>query len=428
MMDRNQRRSLWVLLALGLLYFLAFLPVNMRGAESEKMLAATSLDEPVTYPYVVRMLTPASDWKDLFARWIIYGDYHYGYPFYFFSAVTVLPVRLIHGARFTDFTQLNILLLRQIVSVLPLVIAAGFLVYLNTRFRSLWASVGLFILLLFIPGVVRQNIQWWHPDAISILAVVLTLFFLTRDDLRFGKNFWLAAAACGVAAGIKLAGVWFFLCIGVYLLVGLRQGKLTWPRAFGKGALFIIIMLAALVITNPFLYNAGARQEMIAIQQYKTVELDQGYAHDDPTYYQKGPQWWAWTLTNWYAHPLVLGLLVLSLVAGVVWGPNRLYNGLVLAWITPFSIYLLYFVAVKPDHYWLPVMLPLFAGALNLPLALLQGRVPRVKSSPALSRGVTILSIALLAAYVAVSIVQPFSGVAVRYGEAMGSHESLPGN
>ena len=427
-MDKNQRRTLWVILGLGLLYFLAFVPVNLRGAESETMLAATSLDEPVTYPYVVRMLTPASGPKDLFERWVIYGDYHYGYPFYFFSAVTVLPVRLIHGARFTDFTQLNLLLLRQIVSVLPMVIAAGLLVYLNTRFRSLWASVGLFIFLLFIPGVVRQNIQWWHPDALSILAVVLTLFFLARDDLRFGKNFWLAAAACGLASGIKLAGVWFFLAIAVYLLVGLRQGKLTWPKAVGKGALFILIMLAVLVISNPFLYNSGARQEMIAIQQFKTVELDQGYSHDDPTYYQKGPQWWAWTLTNWYAHPLVLGLLLLSLVAGIVWGPNRLYNGLVLAWIVPFSIYLLYFVAVKPDHYWLPVLLPLFAGALNFPLALLQGRVPGVKLAPAFSRAVTLLSIVLLASYVTISIAQPFSGAAVRYQEGMGIVESLPGD
>ena len=61
----------------------------------------------------------------------------------------------------------------------------------------------------------------------------------------------------------------------------------------------------------------------------------QGYTHDDPRYYAKGPHWWEWTLTTWYAHPLVLALLGLSLAAGCIWGPNRLLNGLILLWMLP---------------------------------------------------------------------------------------------
>jgi hypothetical protein len=40
--------------------------------------------------------------------------------------------------------------------------------------------------MLSIRAVVRMNIQFWHPDALSVLAVVVTLFFLERDRLRFG--------------------------------------------------------------------------------------------------------------------------------------------------------------------------------------------------------------------------------------------------
>ena len=91
-----------------LLYFCLFIPPNARGAQSERMLQCTSVDEPVTYPYVVRMLTPASDLKDLFTRWVIYGDYHYGYPFYFLSALVVLPVRLAHGGGSPTSPRLNL--------------------------------------------------------------------------------------------------------------------------------------------------------------------------------------------------------------------------------------------------------------------------------------------------------------------------------
>ncbi len=147
-MNTIQKRTLWVLVGLGILYFAIFLWPNSLGARTESMLMGTSVDEPITYPYVVRMISPPRDLKDMYSRWVIYGDYHYGYPFYFFSALVVLPVELVHGAKFTNFTQLNLLLLRQLISVLPMILAAGVIVFAQTRFRSLWKSVFLFVLIL----------------------------------------------------------------------------------------------------------------------------------------------------------------------------------------------------------------------------------------------------------------------------------------
>jgi hypothetical protein len=419
MMTTVQKRIFSLLVLLGLVYFLAFIPANLLGAKSETMLARTSIDEPVLYGPLVRMLTPAKDWTDLFARWVLYGEYHYGYPYYFLSAIVVLPVRLAAGKLFTNYTWINLLLLRQMISVLPMIVAAGFMVYLQTRFKSWVTAVGLFFFILSTRGIVRQNIQWWHPDALAILAVVLTLFFLERDRLRFGRNFYFAAAACGLATGIKLAGVWFFLTIAMVLLLGLRNHTLTFKRMILAGVLFVIVMAALMVLSNPFLYNAGARQEMVAIQSYKTVELDKGYEHDDPQYYTKGPQWWRWTLNDWYGHPLFLGFLFLSLIVGSIWGPNRLLNGLLLTWVIPFSIFLLYFVAVKPDHYWLPVMVPLFSAALNIPLAVRERVLPWFISRPAASKLLITSVVLLLAGQLFWNIARPSNGVAILYDRAM---------
>ena len=93
------------------------------------MLGKLSHDEAITYPYVVHMLTPGKDIHETWWRLIIYGDYHYGYPFYFYSMLVLLPVRIIYGPNFTAHTQLNLLLLRQLVSVLPIIIVAGLLVF-----------------------------------------------------------------------------------------------------------------------------------------------------------------------------------------------------------------------------------------------------------------------------------------------------------
>ena len=365
-MSKTQRRVLLVLVGIGLAYFAVFLYPNSYGARSETILLAASADEHVTYPYVIRILTPGKTFNETRANLFLYEDYHYGYPFYALSSLVVLPVRLIYGEAFTQHMQLNMLLLRQFISILPMILAAGILVYLQTRFESLWKSVALFVFLLTIRGVVRNHIWWWHPDALAVLFVVLTLFFLDRDHLRFGRHFFLAAFFCGLAIAIKLLGFFFFLTIPAYLLAGLVTRRIQVPRAALMALLFLLIMVGTMIFSNPFLFSDDQRARFLEIQAEKSEELDKGYEHDDPIYYSKGPQWWVSTLEKWYGAPAFLLFLFGSLVAGSFWGSRQFVNRLILTWVVPYSIYVLYFVAVKPDHYWLPVMLPLFSAAFNL--------------------------------------------------------------
>ena len=421
-MNGTQKKIFLAVAAIGLVYFAAFFFPNATGAQTEKMLFATGSDEAITYPTTLLMLTPAESLKHALAKFVYYGDYHYGYPFYFLSALTILPVRLVYGSLFTNHPQLNLLLLRQFISVLPMVAAVILLVYLQTRFKSTLASIGLLLLLLTTRGVFRNNLRWWHPDALAILAVVLVLFFLDRDRLRFGKNFFFAAAACGLATSIKLLGVFFAFAILAYLGAGLATRRIDIRRAVSAGALFTLCMLAVVVVTNPFLVNRGAREEMIKTQQIKTQELRFGYTHDDPTYYQKGPAWWEWTLRTWYGSWFVLGILLVSLVAGCLWGPQTFLNRLILLWVVPYSLYLFYFVAPKPDHYFLPAMLPLFSAAFALPEALkaaLKGRwQARPQIAAIVTRTAAVLLVVFLAAMLVNNFVRPDTGITRLYPAA----------
>jgi hypothetical protein len=365
-MDSEQKRNFWIIAIIGGLYFLAFCFPNARGAADEAMLGKLSHDEAITYPYVVHMLTPAQNIHEAWWRLIIYGDYHYGYPFYFYSMLVLLPVRWIYGAEFTAHTQLNLLILRQMVSVLPMIAAAGLLVFMMTGYKGWLRSAGLFVFLLFIPSVVSQNLNWWHPDAMTLLAIVLTLFFLERDRLRLGKFFFIAAVTCGLAVATKLLGLFFCITIPAYLIAGLAKKTIPVKKALLGAVAFVLIMCATILVSNPFLFYQTQRVKLVRIQTEKSQELSVGYFHDDRAYYQKGPKWWKWTLENWYAPEWFLFFLGFSLAAGCLAGPRKFLHRLLLTWIVPYSTYLLYFVAPKPDSYWLPAMLPLFSGSLSM--------------------------------------------------------------
>ena len=360
-MDINQKRNLRVIALVGILYFILFIFPNASTMGSNNPIAYLHKDEFVTYPVVERMLEYSPNLSEAWGRLIIYGDYHWGYPFYFLSMLTLLPLRIIQGADFYNHTEVNILIIRQVISVLPMILTAGVLTYVLTHFRKLWASLFTFLFILTIPAVVRNNMHWWHPDALMILAIALTFLFLDLDKYRLGKYFLLAAAACGLASAIKLFGFFFFLTIPVYLLLTWRRKGTVFKRIILSGLMFVGIMLIVIVLSNPFLFYEGPRGDMLATQAYKSVELSEGYTHEESLYYSLGPEYWRWTLTTSYGDPnfIVLLLLLLGLAGAAI--PDRDIYWLLLAWIVPVGIYLMWFVSPKPDHYLMPLLIPLYA-------------------------------------------------------------------
>ena len=371
-MQNMKKRTVLVLCLIGLIYFIVFFFPNASTLGSDNPLVYLHKDEYVTYPVVERMLALEGSPSNIWGQWIIYQDYHYGYPFYLFSALLLLPFRLVQGQAFFDQVPRNILILRQLINVLPMVFTAGVFTYIQTKFRSLWQSVFIFIFLLTMPAVVRSNMHWWHPDSMMLLAVALTFYFLDRDDYRLGKNLYFAAAACGMALSIKLTGFFFFLTIPVYLLLAWRKRRLPFRRVVIAATGFLAVMILVIVLTNPFLLYERPRAEMLAIQQYKTQELTEGYTHDEVRYYSTEPIFWRWTFKTFFGPTRRMYLFFAAMVIGILLKPKRRTSILLTAWVIPLGIYLLWFVAPKPDHYLLPLMLPLLSGVLNPVICLKQ--------------------------------------------------------
>ncbi len=357
-MTKTQKNTLLCLVLIGLMYFCIFIAPNNTGAKNDIMLSVFEQDEFAEYPFVLRMLDSNLSFYQMIRHFIIYLFYYYGYPFFFFSALAILPIKWIIGAGWTAHTQLIVLVLRQLINVLPGILSAGILVYLQTRFKSIWKSLLLFIFLLTIPTLIFNN-MWWHPDGLLLLFATLTLFFLDRDKFRFGRNFYIAAVFAGIATATKILGLFFFLAVGVYLLWGILQKKIAFKKAFLTGLLFIVIMAASILISFPVLLLPIERKEVFAAMQSGFSQLSFGF------YEKSGSRknliefisGFKYSYGAWYF--LLLSIIVP--VFGIIKNKNRLINVLILSWSAVHIVYFSFFTTVVKEYYFLPSLLPLFS-------------------------------------------------------------------
>ena len=354
----KQRSISVALLAAGILYFILFIFPNATGARTVAMLQVFQVDEYAQFPNVIHMLTPGGSLIESLRNFIIYLHYFYGYIFYFVSALVLLPLRFGMGSRWADNVTLLVTCLRQGVSVLPALASIYVLTYLQTGFRSWLRSSAIFLLLLSVPALVNNNL-WWHPDSLGLLLVVLIFFFLDRDQLRFKRHFFIAAALCGAAVGTKYLGVFFVFAVPLYLLLGIFQKKMGWRRACLLALAFVLVMAACVVVTNPLLLMP---QERAALIQYQMLQYQQTMGgiivRNTQPFFENG-QYPPGMVTG-YGFGLFALLAIFGLAAGLLRPATRTRALLMLVFMLPLS-YTIINAATRRDHYWLPVFIPLIS-------------------------------------------------------------------
>ena len=354
-MIQKKKFIILILLVTGALYFLAFWFPNATGAKDQNMISIFDADEFAQYPNAVHMLKAGDTLAQSVHNFFAYQHYYYGFPFYFYSVViALLPVKTIQGIA---SVSLNMLLLRQMVSVLPMIAALLLLVYLQTNFDSYLKSILLFLFLLSVPEVVANDL-WWHPESLVFLFIVLTFFFLVRDNLSVQKNFYLAAFFCGLAVGTKLVGLFFFLTIPAYLFLSWHQKRINMRKAILAALLFVVIMTATFVLSNPFLYWAAERQQALNIQIRQSKAMSAGFV----VAYHNQPLSWIPVITQQYGSPVFVLLSLIALLLAVMAKPKRLSNLLIATWAVPFALYLFFEIVIRPKHFFLPIALPVFSA------------------------------------------------------------------
>ena len=361
-----QRKVFAILAVLGLLYFLFFIPYNLFPDKSGKFYLLG--DEQVIYPDVVKIFNPQTSFSATVQNVMGTWGWWYGYPYLPVSASVLIVPRLIFGTQFADQINLNVGLMRQFVSVLPMVLALMLAVYLVTHYKSVPASVSMFGFLMLVPGIVKINYQFWHPDSIILLLVLLTIYFLQKDELRFGRYFYLAAFTCGLTTAIKLFGLFFVLAIAGYLLAGLLLKKQTLGRLALSGLCFILIMAGTIVITSPSLLAPYITKVALGswLDQQQKILVGPKAVDTAGLYDTNLPNWLKYFGFH-YMKGYFFYFAYLSLAAGSIWGSRKYLSRILLAWCLAVSTFLVYFSAMKNFQYMLPAAVPLFIGAFLFP-------------------------------------------------------------
>ncbi|HOE35217.1 MAG: hypothetical protein GX415_05055 [Chloroflexi bacterium] len=344
----------WVPVAVSILAFAAFLAFilpNAKASEDLGMVQVFEPDEAALFPTIAAMASPKSDSLTFIKQFIVYERYNKGFPFYGPSALLLIPLRW--AGQEKNFS-LTFLLLRQVISVLPMLCGLLVLVWLQDGFRT-YRSIVLFVFLLIVPATI-QNGFWWHPDGLTLLLSVLVVWFLYKDALRFGKYFFAAAAACGVLTAAKMMGVFFFLSVFAVLIWGLVEKKITLASAVLRGVEFIGVMGAAFLISSPFLFSEWGRAGYLNMLRAQMSSLSEGYG----VIYAKGfPAAWP-AIREYFGSAVFLLLSLVVCVLGLASKKNRFLNTLLLTWFLPLTLYVTFFSHFK-YQYWLPVALPLFS-------------------------------------------------------------------
>ena len=280
----------------------------------------------------------------------------------------LLPSKLIFKEAFADQLQLNLLILRQFANVLPAAISVFLCTWLATRFKKFWPSLAVFLVLMTVREMFHISETFWHPDAINLLFVVLTFYYLDRDQLKFGPNFYFAAITCGLSTATRLFGAFFFLAIAWLLVWGWIKKVLNFRKVLLAGSLFILLMVGTILVANPYTFSPGelgAAQNTFARRQ---AVMANGINEPDPeNIYRTGlDAWWPF-MTRSFGSSATLITLGISVVIGALGKKHANFYRILLAWLLAIGTYLIGFVLVKSSWYMLPFLVPLYCAAMALP-------------------------------------------------------------
>ena len=326
--------------------------LNNTGSENIAMVRIFEPDEAAVVPIIQEMVTPKANLESFLRGFVFYGYYFYGFPFFGISGLVALPFQLTGQLQ---NVQSLMLALRQVVSVLPMLIGLLILVYLQDGFKSA-RSIVLFLFLLIIPATL-QNGLWLHPDGLVVLLSSLVLFLLVKDNRSIGKYFFISAAVCGILIATKVVGVFFFLAVGVTIIWALVEKKVKWKKALLSSMVYILILAFFFVLANPFLLSSWARIEYLNVARKQADLLSHGYG----VVYETGWKSLSPTLRQYYGEFVFLISTLVLAISGLFNKQRRFLSALILSWFFPLTVYV-FFLSHFKYQYWLPVALPLFSS------------------------------------------------------------------
>ena len=137
-----------------------------------------------------------------------FGFFSYGFGFFFLNMIATLSF----------FARDNIEMTIYIPRVINSLFAIGSIWYIyciSKHFSSKISAILISLIILSMPGFWR-NAFIFHPDWMMTFFLILTIYFLVKDNWEFKRFFWLGSLVFGMAIATKIQAITFYPILFTY--------------------------------------------------------------------------------------------------------------------------------------------------------------------------------------------------------------------
>lgn len=211
-------------------------------------LALTNGDEFMQYHSLLRMFEGIryGNLEDLFR----FDSYVYGFVWHCLNLAVVAPFHIMGDTQIAIFMPR---FLNAIFAVSCLVV-----IYKIARLRlGYFHSYALVALVLSMAGFYKSGYAF-KPDVFQALLLLVSAYFLVRDNLAFKRDFYLAIVAFALSVGVaKIQAVMFLPLIYIYIatiwLLAPSMRNLT--LCIKRGILSTLAIIGVFIATNPYVLH-----------------------------------------------------------------------------------------------------------------------------------------------------------------------------
>ena len=208
------------------------------------------------------------DIKKLFS----FGFYSYGFGFFAINLLATAPFFA------TNNTEMAIYVPRLITSLFA--VGSLYFIYKIAIFHIDKISALLLTILIVCMPAFWRNALWFHPDWMMTFFIVLTVYFLSKDNWDLRKYFWYSSISFGVALATKVQAITFLPVIFLYIFYSNFQHQ-NILDLFSKSKMFlksIFLSFSIFVLVNPYLIHPTGLKAFISsfIENMKSNATNHG--------------------------------------------------------------------------------------------------------------------------------------------------------
>ncbi len=229
-----------------LIIFILFAYLNYRYLELG-FLQNYSVDDYAFHGSLLNMFegVMSLDIKKLFK----FNFYSYGFGFFALNLFVTFPFIAMESWEMTIYIP------RLIVSIFA--ISSIYLIFKITKnYLDNVSSILISLIAISMPGF-WINGFFFRPNWMMTFFIILTIYYLSKDDWKNEKYFWRGSISFGLAISTKIQAITFIPLIFLYIFYDNLQNK-TNLNFFLKLKLFIktlLLSISVFVITNPYIFH-----------------------------------------------------------------------------------------------------------------------------------------------------------------------------